>query len=86
MSSTMEPLGVDGFVESTTPALETTGHARLRCFRAQGISWSVHEDHGCYIGPSLIFESDRIVRRVRAFPRDWEHLSDDELVALSWSR
>jgi hypothetical protein len=32
----------------------------------------------------LIFESEQIVRRVRAFPDDWYTLSAAELEALSW--
>jgi hypothetical protein len=34
---------------------------------------------------SLVFESDNFIRRVRDFPADWRKLSDDELLALSWS-
>jgi hypothetical protein len=33
---------------------------------------------------SLVFESDNAVRRVRNYPLDWRHLSDEELLALSW--
>ena len=35
--------------------------------------------------PSLVFESDGAVRRVRDFPPNWRSLSDDDLLALSWS-
>ena len=35
--------------------------------------------------PSLIFESDMALRRVRDFPADWRTLSDAQLFALSWS-
>jgi hypothetical protein len=34
--------------------------------------------------PSLVFESDAAIRRVRDFPADWRALSDAELEALSW--
>jgi hypothetical protein len=35
--------------------------------------------------PSLVFESDNAVRRVRDFPSDWRALTDEELFALSWA-
>jgi hypothetical protein len=35
--------------------------------------------------PSLIFESETTVRRVRDFPANWRTLSDEELLALSWT-
>lgn len=35
--------------------------------------------------PSLIFESDTTVRRVRNYPANWRELSDDDLLSLSWS-
>lgn len=35
--------------------------------------------------PSLIFESDQSVRRVRNFPANWRELADPELWALSWT-
>lgn len=35
---------------------------------------------------SLVFDSDRIVRRVREFPDTWLTLADDDLIALSWKR
>ena len=35
--------------------------------------------------PSLVFESDGSVRRVRNYPADWRTLSDDDLFALSWT-
>ena len=35
--------------------------------------------------PSLIFESDTTVRRVRNYPANWYDLSDDDLIALSWT-
>jgi hypothetical protein len=34
--------------------------------------------------PSLIFESDATVRRIRDYPANWRDLSDDDLLALSW--
>lgn len=35
--------------------------------------------------PSLVFESDNAVRRVRDFPSDWRSLTNEELFALSWA-
>jgi hypothetical protein len=35
--------------------------------------------------PSLVFESDSAVRRVRDYPADWRSLSNDDLFALSWA-
>ena len=34
--------------------------------------------------PSLVFENENVVRRVRDYPLDWRSLSDEELFALSW--
>jgi hypothetical protein len=36
--------------------------------------------------PSLVFENERAVRRVRDYPADWRNLSDDALLELSWTR
>lgn len=33
--------------------------------------------------PSLIFDCDTVIRRVRDYPTDWYELSDDDLFALS---
>jgi hypothetical protein len=55
----------------------------------EGIPWLVYE-----LAPapfdrrnttSLVFETENTVRRVRTFPAGWRDLSDDALVALSWS-
>ena len=48
-------------------------------------TWRVYQvtDHK---SASLVFESDRIVRRVRAFPKAWLSLPQKELLALSWKR
>jgi hypothetical protein len=35
--------------------------------------------------PSLVFEADHTMRRVRNFPAKWRDLSDEDLFALSWS-
>jgi len=36
--------------------------------------------------PSLVFETEDTIRRIRAYPDDWRQLSDDDLFALSWTR
>ena len=52
--------------------------------------WRVYElECGQYdrrAGPSLIFESDGVLRRVRDYPPDWRELSDAELMQVSWHR
>jgi hypothetical protein len=35
--------------------------------------------------PTLVFESDDVMRRVRDFPADWRLLDDVQLLALSWT-
>jgi hypothetical protein len=60
-----------------------------RAIVADGVLWLVYElpptafDRRCT--PSLVFESDGTVRRVREFPSDWRTFGDDDLFALSWS-
>lgn len=34
--------------------------------------------------PSLVFETDGAMRRVRNFPPHWRDLTDEDLFALSW--
>jgi len=34
--------------------------------------------------PSLVFESEGTVRRIRNYPADWRTLDDESLFALSW--
>jgi hypothetical protein len=54
----------------------------------EGAHWTVYEQSfGGYDrrgGRSLIFNSDFAVRRVRNFPANWQDLSEEELMALSW--
>lgn len=56
--------------------------ADARHFRVGVVEWTVYEAEG----PCLIFESEKIARRVRDVPSRWRDLSDEELIALSWSR
>lgn len=57
---------------------------------ADGALWLVYEllpaPYDRRQSPSLIFESDAVVRRVRDYPANWRELSDDDLLALSWAR
>ena len=60
-------------------------HAERR-FDIAGERWSVWEDPRSVNGPSLVFENDRVARRVREYPANWRDLSDEQLYALSWAR
>ena len=55
----------------------------------EGVAWLVFEVPAHQFdrrsSPSLIFESDDAMRRVRNYPADWRTLPDDALLALSWS-
>ena len=55
-----------------------------RRLEVDGERWLVYELSGAYDrrGPSLIFESEQAVRRVREYPVRWRALSDVELAAL----
>lgn len=54
-----------------------------------GVLWLVYElpapAYDRRQNPSLIFETDAAVRRVRNYPAEWRALSDEDLLALSWS-
>lgn len=56
---------------------------QVRHFKAAGQDWTVYEE--TIADQALIFETDRVARRVRKYPANWSALSDDELYALSWS-
>lgn len=56
---------------------------------AQGEPWFVFEhtpDYDRRAGPTLVFMSELIVRRVRSFPADWLDLTDAALLEASWGR
>jgi hypothetical protein len=36
--------------------------------------------------PSLVFENEHTMRRVRDYPTDWRNLTDEALLELSWAR
>lgn len=50
-----------------------------------GAMWRVFELVAAYDrrGPSLVFETEGVMRRVRIYPSDWRTLSDRDLLALS---
>jgi len=53
-----------------------------------GVPWLVYELPSTFDrrhAPSLVFESELAVRRVRTYPAAWRSLSDAELWALSWA-
>jgi hypothetical protein len=57
--------------------------------RTTGEVWAVSELDAAALpaarGPRcLLFDGQRAVRRVWAYPPDWERLADTELLALSW--
>ncbi|HEY2377981.1 MAG TPA: hypothetical protein VGH98_18550 [Gemmatimonadaceae bacterium] len=63
--------------------------ATVRLFVIDSDVWTVYEDRRdgpLRLGPALIFENDRVARRVRHYPANWLDLSDVQLRALSWSR
>jgi hypothetical protein len=59
-----------------------------RTMAVEGIPWLIYElppmSFDRRNSPSLVFESDQVVRRVRDYPANWRSLSDEELFALSW--
>jgi len=76
-------------LRSSGPAREVL--ARVRVVAAtDGRQWVVKEvpssqpDGGD--GPSLLFSSNNVIRRVRDFPPDWFDWSDEELFAVSQRR
>lgn len=60
-----------------------------RCILVDGVLWLVYEmpapAYDRRQKPSLIFETDAAVRRVRNYPAEWRALTDQELLTLSWS-
>jgi hypothetical protein len=75
----------------TPRSLETLREAQRtgRRIMVDGVPWLVYELPAMVFdrrhGPSLVFETDNAVRRVRDFPTDWRELNDADLFALSWS-
>jgi hypothetical protein len=59
-----------------------------RPLQVDGTLWRVYElpamPFDRRTSPSLVFESDTAVRRVRVYPADWRSLTDQQLFELSW--
>jgi hypothetical protein len=70
--------------------LRVEQRASARRLIIDGVQWLVYElparDLDRRSSPSLVFESEDTVRRVRDFPPNWGSLSDGELEKVSWSR
>jgi hypothetical protein len=60
-----------------------------RRIMSEGVLWLVYElpssTYDRRTTASLVFETESLVRRVRDYPSNWRTLSDDALLALSWS-
>jgi hypothetical protein len=73
------------------PGIEALRAAQQAARRivVDGAPWLVYELPAMVFdrrhGPSLVFESNSAVRRVRDFPTNLRAFSDDDLFALSWS-
>ena len=57
-----------------------------RSFRFHGIEFTVCEFPPSLRGPALVFYAPGIARRVTRYPANWQHLSDEDLYAVSWER
>lgn len=69
----------------STPEIASAKRNRARMITdEEGRLWRVHEISFSDSAPSLIFESETGFRRVRSYPDCWQHLSDEELLELSW--
>ncbi|HEY2376014.1 MAG TPA: hypothetical protein VGH98_08580 [Gemmatimonadaceae bacterium] len=77
--------------EPSKPAAELLRAAQRTARRliVDGVPWLVYELPPLTLDrrntPSLVFESDTSIRRVRDFPPDWRTLNDEDLSALSWT-
>ena len=86
---TQEKSQTAGSTSSTPLDRRGTSRGPDRRFYAGSEYWRVieyREQSGDEVVRSLVFESEQVVRRVRAFPDDWITLSDAALLALSWQR
>lgn len=73
-------------------ARSSLGEARqlARRISMEDVAWLVFELPASLYDrratPSLIFENETTIRRIRDYPSSWRELSDEELLALSWSQ
>jgi hypothetical protein len=78
------------FSQGTPPVITGSGTKRddARVIVVNDVRWLVYE-HVAPLDrrsrPSLVFESDDTIRRIRQVPPDWREWSDDRLFALSWT-
>lgn len=68
------------------PSYDPPSRTGNRQLTIDGEMWKVHEDRHEQWGTSLIFEAEKIARRVRDYPQNWRELSDEELSAVSCHR
>jgi hypothetical protein len=77
-------------VNDRSSAFEWLRSARrtARQIFVDGVPWLVYELPPAPFDrrstPSLVFEAENTVRRVRTFPDDWRTLTDEALEELSW--
>jgi len=64
-------------------------HRTARRLTVDDVEWLVYELPAPTLDrrrtPSLVFESLQAIRRVRNYPPTWRTLSDQALLALSWT-
>jgi hypothetical protein len=70
------------------PAVLREAQRTARPIFVNGVPWLVYElpppPFDRRREPSLIFECEDVVRRVRQYPANWRELTDEDLFALSW--
>jgi hypothetical protein len=72
--------------DSTRPDIGKAGDGVRQFTDSEGRFWEVHEERAGSFdrrGPSLIFETDNIIRRVRNYPSDWFQWDEAHLEELS---
>jgi hypothetical protein len=76
--------------QGNRPVITGSGTKRddARVIVVNDVRWLVYEhlaplDRRSW--PSLVFESDDTIRRVRRAPADWREWSDEALFELSWT-
>lgn len=68
--------------------MKTEDHTRggtVRSLESDGYTWTVYEQQLPYgqAWRTLVFMSDRVVRRVKQYPPNWFDLPDSELAQVS---
>lgn len=75
--------------ESLSTERHRAARASARQMVVDSVLWMIYElppyPFDRRTTPSLLFESDSTIRRVRNYPATWRTLSDRELFALSWA-